>query len=283
MEDLRGLVGFFQNAKDAGKFKGFVRMSPNQFKNTSDGSLILKLLREAEKNPTERVIDPKKLARRPIFRITQKKGKKKSSTIVSIPEADDLPRTIQDMESNQPLETSHTEIQFELLKLGADLGLDVWVARNDKSKVVGNVPLGSMARVVDSLPTQFNDATNRTIELIDVLWLRGNSIVAAFEVESTTSVYSGLLRMSDLLALQPNLDINLFLVAPDERKAKVEQEILRPTFNLRENPLAEVCGFLSFSKLTTTIAAVRDLGLTSALRADFLKKTAQYFNHKSSE
>ena len=28
---------------------------------------------------------------------------------------------------------------------------------------------------------------------------------------------------------------------------KVEQEILRPTFALRERPLPEVCGFLSFS------------------------------------
>ncbi len=70
------------------------------------------------------------------------------------------------------------------------------------------------------LPTQFNEATNKTIELIDVLWLKGNSIVAAFEVECNTSVYSGLLRMSDLLSLQPNLDINLYLVAPDERHNK---------------------------------------------------------------
>ena len=49
-----------------------------------------------------------------------------------------------------------------------------------------------------------------TIELIDVLWLQGNAIVAAFEVESTTSIYSGLLRMSDLVAMQPNLNIPLW-------------------------------------------------------------------------
>lgn len=56
-----------------------------------------------------------------------------------------------------------------------------------------------------------------------MLWLRKNSIAAAFEVECTTAVYSGLLRMSDLLALQPDLDIKLYLVAPDERRGKVEQ------------------------------------------------------------
>jgi len=36
--------------------------------------------------------------------------------------------------------------------------------------------------------------------------------------------------MSDLLALQPNLNIDLFIVAPESRREKVRQEILRPTF-----------------------------------------------------
>ena len=97
-----------------------------------------------------------------------------------------------------------------------------------------------MAGMLDELPTQFNDATNRTIELIDVLWLKSNTILAAFEIEATTSIYSGLLRMSDLLALQPNLDLALFLVAPDERRAKVRQEIKRPTFAYREKALPKV-------------------------------------------
>jgi len=97
-----------------------------------------------------------------------------------------------------------------------------------------------MAEMLDELPTQFNDATNRTIELIDVLWLNSNTILAAFEIEATTSIYSGLLPMSDLLALQPNLDLALFLVAPDERRAKVRQEIKRPTFAYREKALPKV-------------------------------------------
>jgi hypothetical protein len=46
---------------------------------------------------------------------------------------------------------------------------------------------------------QFDDVTRRTVEMIDVLWLKGSAIVAAFEIESTTSIYSGLLRMSDLI------------------------------------------------------------------------------------
>src|SRR6202008_1759128 len=116
----------------------------------------------------------------------------------------------------------------------------------------------------------------------DVLWLSGNSIVAAFEVECTTSIYSGLLRMSDLLALQPNLDISLYLVAPDERRDKAEQELLRPTFALREKPLARLCGFLPFSKLCEQLQGIRSLSLASSLRPIFLKSTAEYFGAEDS-
>jgi hypothetical protein len=110
-----------------------------------------------------------------------------------------------------------------------------------------------------------------------VLWIRGNSIVVAFEVESTTSIYSGLLRMSDLLALQPNLEINLYLVAPDERRDKVEQELMRPTFKIREKPLLNVCGFLAFSRLMEKIEAIRKLGLAASLKPTFLEQTAEFF------
>jgi len=50
----------------------------------------------------------------------------------------------------------------------------------------------------------------------------------AFEVEHTTAIYSGILRMADLLALQPNMDIRLHIVAPEARKQKVFDEIRRP-------------------------------------------------------
>ncbi len=200
-------------------------------------------------------------------------------TVVSIPVPEEVPKEEYGaVEAASVAAPSHTEIQYHLLNLGAELGLDVWVARNDVSRQCNNTVLGSMPHVVDELPAQFNEATNQTIELIDVLWLKGNSIVAAFEVESTTSIYSGLLRMSDLLALQPNLDIDLYLVAPDDRRSKVEQEILRPTFNLRDKPLAQVCGFLPFSKLIDTVTGIRKLGLASALKPDFLKKTAEFFS-----
>jgi hypothetical protein len=94
--------------------------------------------------------------------------------------------------------------------------------------------------------------------LIDVLWLDGNAIVAAFEIESTTSIFSGLLRMSDLLARQPNISVPLFLVAPDERREQVVHQVNRPTFERMKPPLVDVCRYISFEGLREALAAAQD-------------------------
>ena len=57
----------------------------------------------------------------------------------------------------------------------------------------------------------------------------------------------------------------------------MEQEILRPTFKLRDNPLAKVCGFLGFSTLLEKAEGIRRLGLAASLKPDFLQKAAEYF------
>ena len=104
--------------------------------------------------------------------------------------------------------------------------------------------------LVNVLPLNYDETTLKTIEQIDILWLRGRYIVRAFEVEHTTSIYSGILRMADLLALQPNMNIKLHIVAPVDRREKVFQEIRRPVFSLLEaGPLAERCTYLSYDSI----------------------------------
>ena len=109
----------------------------------------------------------------------------------------------------------------------------------------------------------YDDNTLDTIRQIDVLWLKGRSMARAFEVEHTTAVYSGLLRMADLLALQPNMRIRLHIVAPEERREKVLREIKRPVFSLLEHgPLYEKCTFLSYDAVRT-VADIKHLSHTN--------------------
>lgn len=278
LEALKGKVLFFADESMRGGYRGFLRGSPASFKRQSDGELILNMMNAAKKNPVARPFDRRQLSRKPTYAVERQAGGKKVEAVVTVPEPEELPAAKPlPNDEGETVTTRHTEIQWSLLTLGAEMGLDVWVARNDRSRLWNKKRLGDVDRMVQSLPTQFNEATTRTVELIDVLWLKGNSIVAAFEVECTTSIYSGLLRMSDLMALQPNLDIKLYLVAPEERRDKVEQEIQRPTFSLREKPLPEACGFLPFGKLVETVDGIRKLKLAASLQPSFLESVAEYF------
>ena len=127
--------------------------------------------------------------------------------------------------------------------------------------------------VSSKLPLQFDDATNRIVENIDVLWLKGNSVQAAFEIESTTAIYSGLLRMSDLLAMQPNLNIPLFLVAPDERRDKVIAEVNRATFHRLEPPLVDLCRYVPFSAMREHVTKAAPY--LRYLKPDFLQELSE--------
>ena len=55
---------------------------------------------------------------------------------------------------------------------------------------------------------------------------------AAFEVEHSTSIYSGIVRMLDLaLSVERDTSMTLFLVAPDARRDEVQAQLHRPAFS----------------------------------------------------
>ncbi len=169
--------------------------------------------------------------------------------------------------------TVHTEIQWMLLKLGNDMGLDLWVANNDRGKEVSGQRLGDIPRLKVSLPLTFDETTNRTIQLIDVIWLKQNSILAAFEIESTTSIYSGILRMADLIAMQPNINIPLYIVAPDERRSKVYAEVNRPVFSNLPTPMNQICKYIAFSTLRDAIKSAG--AMIKYMKPEFLDEIAE--------
>lgn len=133
---------------------------------------------------------------------------------------------------------SHAQVQGWLRDLGRSLGFDVWVAANDRNRAVQGGRLCDGC--VDALPVSVEASTGaEAIRLIDVLWLeRAGSngsavgrVTAAFEVEHTTSIYSGIVRMLDLaLGVPDHAGVKLFLVAPDAREDDVRQQLARPAF-----------------------------------------------------
>jgi len=164
---------------------------------------------------------------------------------VTVPEDTDA----EELEATRPDIRESTKIQALLAEIGSRMGMQIWVPRSDRTGVLTEWR-GDHPPVLERLPLNYDDTTLKTIEQIDVLWLTGRAIKRAFEVEHTTSVYSGILRMADLLALQPNMDIRLHIVAPIPRREKVFQELRRPVFSLLDRgPLSESCTYLSYDSV----------------------------------
>lgn len=154
---------------------------------------------------------------------------------------------------------THGEIQSWLRDLGFALGFDVWIASNDRSRVVDGAPLSRGCR--DMLPAAIECSPGAdVIRLIDVLWISKHDerVVAAFEVEHTTSIYSGIVRLLDLALGAPGHAADgLFLVAPDKREADVRSQLLRPAFRAIGNLRVR---FLPYSELETHREAICRFG-----------------------
>ncbi|WP_293914695.1 type II restriction endonuclease [Deinococcus sp.] len=133
---------------------------------------------------------------------------------------------------------SHTEVQGWLRDLGLALGFRVWIAANDVSRPYAGGKLGDGCAT--TLPANLMGRPGAdAVRLIDVLWLdaaatnaNGSEVIAAFEVEHTTSIYSGIVRMLDLALGAPGQVVaGLYLVAPDGRQRDVMEQLRRPAFS----------------------------------------------------
>jgi hypothetical protein len=137
-----------------------------------------------------------------------------------------------------------SKVQAQIAKIGVALGFKIWVPANDKSKIkeISNLPDDAFA---ESIPGTGD--MRQIVKYIDVLWIDKKMIVRAFEVEGTTAIYSGLLRMADLLADNPYLNILLHIVAPEDRQEKVFSELSRSS--MRSLKLPEKCSYISYDSI----------------------------------
>lgn len=137
----------------------------------------------------------------------------------------------QEVEADRKEEDDHLRMQYLLAKTGRALGCAVHVAANDRRRVFDGVPLSSLA--VDALPDLgLPPEVAQTVGLIDVLWLdpAAGRVVCGFEVEKSTSIYSGILRLLDLAASAAARPDQLYLVAPDAREREIHAQLARPSF-----------------------------------------------------
>jgi hypothetical protein len=138
---------------------------------------------------------------------------------------EDIREKIDDKEISE-----HVRMQWKLLLLGLKAGSKVWIPKGDQSKITREFDF----RDFEEEFTAGIDVPSKYVDNIDVVWKEEFRIDAAFEVENTTSIYSGLLRFSDLKIVAPNSIYPLFVVAPLSKRNRLIEQIKRPTFRKLE-------------------------------------------------
>ncbi len=141
---------------------------------------------------------------------------------------------------------SHSQVQTLLGAIGIANGHDVWIPVNDRARLDWGLTREYQSRI--AAPIGFKGVDHIVAE-IDVIWLsRGtNEPKAVFEVEHSTTIYSGLLRFNDLHLVLPSISPDFSIVADDVRRGSFARQLQRPTFQV--SGLSEHCTFLDYSNV----------------------------------
>ena len=166
-----------------------------------------------------------------------------------------------------PEVSDHAKMQWKLARLGLKAGERIWIPAADQTRLRKLFDF-------DQCDRQFTagiDLPHSYVENIDVVWKQEFRIDAAYEVENSTAIYSGLLRFADLTILAPNTIYPMFIVAQTARKGQVRDQLRRPAF--RQLKLADKVRFLSYE----TVDEIDEFfsGAASGLNIDLVNGKAE--------
>jgi len=150
----------------------------------------------------------------------------KKKDIFDIPEDKEDVSKVQEEIPEGEMISEHLRMQWKLIQLGVKSGSKVWIPKSDQQQIFTKYEFGDFEKEFAA----GIDTPAKYVENIDVVWKEEFRIDAAFEIENTTVIYSGLLRFSDLKIIAPNSNYPLFIVAPQSKRNRLVEQIKRPTF-----------------------------------------------------
>jgi len=156
-----------------------------------------------------------------------------------------LPAADHDPTSAVASHLSHWQAQTLLCGIGVMKGYGVYLPPNNVETL--DWSLTKRFQPIGSLPTHVAERSHFASE-IDVIWVdhKHDAIAAAFEVEHSTPVYSGLLRFNDVLLACPNAN-RFFVVSNESRRDLFARQLQRPTF--QRSGLSELASFLDYANV----------------------------------
>ena len=144
-------------------------------------------------------------------------------------------------------ELTHSEVQTILGAIGVAKEYDVWIPRNDRTKLGWDCV--ERFQIRSELPATYQ-AVMSILQEVDVVWAQkgSNILTAMFEIEHSTPIYSGLLRFNDIHLVAPHdLGPRFTVVAGNERRGLFVNQLNRPTF--QASGLHKLCNFMDYSNV----------------------------------
>ena len=127
-------------------------------------------------------------------------------------------------------QSQHNEVLALLAEVGKSLGFKIWIGKKEQSEyadgLAGNKKLSEYVNA--NLDSIMNAENKKTIQGIDLLWIKSNRIVSSFEIEFSTSMTSALVRGSNI-----DSKVSKYLVIPEERDEQFKRKHRSPMFEER--------------------------------------------------
>lgn len=144
---------------------------------------------------------------------------------------------------NQRVTLNHSQVQTLLGSIGTKKNYDIWIPTSDRQKLDWSLTKQFTCR--ESIPNGYEKAES-VLQEIDVIWLsRGsNNLTALFEIEHSTPIYSGLLRLNDIHLIAPSIKPKFSVVSNEQRRSLFIKQLQRPTF--QTSGLNDLCTFLEY-------------------------------------
>ncbi len=120
----------------------------------------------------------------------------------------------------------HSEMIAMLALIGKKQGYDIWIGRREQRERDNTLEVKKLSEYMTLKRLKVDNAANQeVIENIDLLWIRGNKMCAVFEVESTTSMMSAIMRGSNV-----DVAVDKYMILPEEREVQLNNKMTSPLF-----------------------------------------------------
>ncbi len=129
-----------------------------------------------------------------------------------------------------PVKRTHTRMIAILADIGKAKSYGIWIGRREqRDSISEGFPnrQGELRQYLtrDSLDGIENARNFNDVEFVDILWLKGKKIVAAFEIETTTAMTEALKRGSNI-----DPKVLKYMIIPQDREEQLQRKLKSPLF-----------------------------------------------------